>query len=308
MGILTDSFEDTVKRLYPGMELDRWVPCPTITDTGKTCAGAVKLENLERLLESYRAGKRKSSDWECPECGTEHALETLLVGLSRAPGHLELATKEIINAVRCDGDATREHIHVRMNQARLWMQDLFVSEWNLDQRNADVNCPTVFAFYPQGGKSLLYESEYVLQLYCMSPDGWHGVGRDGLVTFRPQKEWWNQTLGFIQKAAKWIRPVASLVPAIGEAAGEVLGEWAAGAKNHLELTAKLAEEWDKVEVPEAWKLVGENDHPGRARDWSTQDLLINLKLALSGLSFPVKPFGGLNPNAAIEWLNAVAAG
>ncbi|MDB5329542.1 MAG: Leucine Rich Repeat (LRR)-containing protein [Phycisphaerales bacterium] len=290
LSILTDSFEDTVTRLYPGMTLVRVVPCPT-----PNCEGSVALADLESLLENHRSGHRKSSCWECPTCQSEHEIETLLVGLTRAPGHLELAER-IVRAVHHDGNKTREHVTREMAEARVWMQNLFVSEWNEAQLIADLTCPSVIAFYPTSGRGLLYERTFCLQLYCMCPDGWHGVGGDGLVKFRPPKEWWASTIKGIQRVARWVKPVATLLPLLGAVAGETVkeaGEWAADAKNELDLTAKFCEQWEKVALPEEWGMSDKIDDVGRARDWSNEMCIQNIKKALAGLDFPVKPYGGL---------------
>lgn len=290
MSILTDSFEDTVTRLYPGMSFLRIVPCPT-----PNCTGSVALADLESMLEKYRAGRRKSTCWECATCQIEQEIETLLVGLTRAPGHLELAER-IVRAVRQDGKKTREHFTREIAEARVWMQNLFVSEWNEAQLVADLSCPNVFAFFPTSGRGLLYERTFCLQLYCMCPDGWHGMGGDGIVEFRPAKEWWASTIKGIQKVARWTRPVATLLPLLGAVASETArqaGEWAAEAKNELDLTAKFCEQWDKIELPEGWGMSDKNNDPGRARDWSNEMCIQSIKEALAGLNFPVKPYGGL---------------
>jgi GTPase SAR1 family protein len=304
MGILTDSFEDTVTKLYPGLVLERWVPCPTMIAADSPCPGQVKLENLERLLEKHLVGERKSSDWECPDCGVEHSLEGLLVGLSRAPGQDALNTRAVLEAIETARADVCNHMDRRLLETRLYLQDLFISEWNAAQEAVDLSCPSVFAFYQKDGKTLRYEEEYVLQLCCMNPDGWHGLGDAGLVTFRPAREWWAKTVPYLQSIAKWLKPitligavaagpVTGIAGAVAGAGFHVTAEQLESTKKDLDRTSKLCESLEKMEVPKAWKLAGADDHFGRPHDWSHETTLRELKEALSMLDYPVKPYGGL---------------
>jgi len=296
MGILIDSFEDTVTKLYPGLVLERWVPCPTMNGAEVPCAGQVKLENLERLLESFRAGNRSTSLWECTECLKEHSLEELLVGLSRAPAQDALNTRIVLEAIEVARGQVCEHMDRRLLEAKLYFQDLFVGEWNAAQEAIDFSCPSVFAFYPQDGRSLRYEAEYVLQLYCMCPEGWHGVGEDGLVIFRPAREWWAKTVVYLQSIAKWLKPIVSVGGAAIGPIGAMIGGGAAiglqmtaellkNAKEAFELTSKVCDSVDKWELPEAWQQADVDSHFGRAHDWSHSMTLRDLREALGELKF-----------------------
>ena len=247
-------------------------------------------------------------DERCPRCRTVHPIDALLLGLSPAPAKDAAKLEEILEAVHGEGAATREHISEEMKEARQFIQRAFVDEWNKAQEVEEQSCPTVFALFPVDGPTITRTSTMRLQLYCMHPSCWHGIGEDGACQFQPLKQGWTNAARWTHRAVKWLRPAAMLLPGGVELAGEyseALKHTAEAARNELKLTADLFKELEKLPASddeEGATLA----HSVLAREYRGVTALRELKTFLDDLDFPVKPYGGLRrvrtPEGHLLWL------
>ncbi len=242
MTLLTEAFVDTVRRRYEGLEMERLVPCPG-PPGGEACGHYFKQANLEKWLTAEKPRYQIT----CEECGTEHEVARLLFGLSIAPQAEAVTLEAIRDIVHDDGARTRAHIDTSLAEGLAYLHLQFVKEWNTQQLLDEQSCPTVFSLYPVDGATLFRAPTLRLQLYCMQPGCWHGIGDDGACQFDQPKEWLRGVLGFLRSYGPILKSVAGIAaPAAGVAMGlletpkEAAELWTQG----LETTAKVLEEME----------------------------------------------------------------
>lgn len=308
--LLTDGFEDTVLKRYPGLSFDRIAPCPGFRKDGTPCDYEFNLTDLEALRWPEEINIEPEHEIRCTRCRTKHDIDRLLLGLSRAPSRDAQQLEEILRAVHVEGEKTRLHVSSEMEDARRFIQLAFVQEWNTAQEIAEQSCPTVFALYPVEGKTFTRKSKLRLQFYCMNPDCWHSIGEPGMCECQPRRDGLVTAARWLRTSLRWLRPVAVLLPSGSQLAGEYtkeLHEFATDAANELKFTADLMKELKDVpdlEGDESSKL----EKASRPSDQGDKMELNELKAFLDSLEIPVKPYGGLRrvrtPEGHILWLCA----
>jgi len=308
--LLTDGFEDTVLKRYPGLSFDRIAPCPGYRKDGTPCDYEFNLTDLEALRWPDEVKVAPEHEIRCTRCRTKHDIDRLLLGLSRAPSRDAQQLEEILKAVHLEGKQTRFHISREIQDARQFIQLAFVQEWNKTQEIAEQSCPTVFALYPIEGKTLTRKGKLRLQFYCMNPQCWHSIGETGMCEFQPRRDGFVTATRWLRTGLRWLRPVATLLPSGSQLAGEYskdLQEFAIAAGNELKFTADLVKELQNVsdlDGDDSAKL----EKSSRPRDQSDKVELHELRAFLDELDFPVKPYGGLRrvrtPEGHILWLCA----
>ncbi|HVM62836.1 MAG TPA: COR domain-containing protein [Verrucomicrobiae bacterium] len=312
--LLTDGFEDTVLKRYPGLEFDRIAPCSGRRKDGKPCDYEFNVKDLEALRWPEERGVDPEYGIRCPRCRTEHDIDELLLGLSRAPSRDAEKLQEILAAVHAEGEMTRTDFSKEMEETRRFIQLAFVQEWNQSQELEEQSCPTVFALYPVGGKAITRKSKLRLQLYCMDPFCWHSIGDDGVCEFQPWRDGLVTAVRWIRSGLRWLRPAAALLPSGSQLAGEYaknLHEFAARATNELKFTADLFKELRDVPTldPDSSATFEKDMLPTNR---SERVEIHELKEFLDQLRFPVKPYGGLRrvrtPEGHVLWLCAKHAG
>lgn len=308
--LLTDGFEDTVLKRYPGLSFDRIAPCPGFRKDGTPCDYEFNLKDLEALRWPEETDVDPEHEIRCTRCRTKHDIDKLLLGLSRAPSRDAQQLEDILKAVHVEGEMTRLQFSIEMEDARRFIQLAFVQEWNKAQETAEQSCPTVFALYPVEGKTLTHKSKLRLQFYCMNPHCWHSIGQPGMCEFQPRRDGLVTAARWLRTGLRWLRPVAALLPSGSQLAGEYtkeLHEFATTASNELKFTADLLKELKdipEVNGDESTKL----EKASRPSDQRDKMELYELKAFLDELEFPVKPYGGLRrvrtPEGHILWLCA----
>ncbi len=173
--LLTDGFEDTVFRRYPGLEVERVVPCPGKKRDKSACDFEFNLRDLEDLRWPSDSAIEAEHHVRCTRCRTSLDIDMLLLGLSRGPSRDENMLNELLNTVKSEGEKTRALLSEEISEARRYVQLAFIQEWNEAQQLEEQSCPTVFALYPIDGKTLFRTSRVRLQLYCMNPSCWHSI-------------------------------------------------------------------------------------------------------------------------------------
>jgi internalin A len=307
--LLTDGFEDTILRRYPGLAFERMVPCPGRKKDKTACDFEFNLKDLE-AWRWPTDGVSPEHEIQCTRCRSKHDIDTLLLGLSRAPngdaGHLNA----ILNAIQEDGNKTRESISAEKEDMRRYLQLEFIREWNSQQTIEEQSCPTVFAFYPVSGATLTSQQKFRLQLYCANPNCWHSIGDDGMVEFQPSREGLIKASRWLRTCVKWLRPAAVLLPSGSQLAGEYSGELLAfseNASNELKFTAEIFKEMKDVPSLDE-DMTGALDVDIRPFNQLDRMDLYELKTFLGKLDFPIQPFGGLRrvrtPEGHILWLCA----
>jgi len=308
--LLTDGFEDTILKRYPGLEFERIAPCPGHRKDGSRCGYEFSIGDLEALRWPQEQGIKPEARIRCTRCRTGLEIEELLLGLSRTAGRDAHQLEDILNAVHSEGQMTREHMTKEMEEARQFIQLSYVQEWNKAQELEEQSCPTVFAMYPLSGKTLTHGSKLRLQLYCMNPHCWHSIGSEGRCEFQPMRDGLVTAVRWMRNGLKWLRPVATLLPSGSALAGEYseeLHDFAEHAANELKFTADVFKEAAGLPAPAGG---GEEnfEFDSRAKRHNEGGNLRELKAFLDRLKFPTMPYGGLQrvrtPEGHILWLCA----
>jgi len=308
--ILTDGFEDTILKRYPGLEFDRIAPCTGRKKDKTPCDYEFNIKDLEALRWPDERGVESHNHIHCLRCRTQHEIDKLLLGLSRASGRDEGKLNEILFAVHAEGSATRTLISVEMEEARSFIQLSFVQEWNRAQELEEQSCPTVFALYPLNDKTLTKKSTLFLQLYCMNPRCWHSIGSDGGCEIQAFRDGVVALAKWSHRALRWLKPVAALLPSGSQLAGEysdAMNQFSKSAENELKLTAAMFAQISpkgETKFTDVWF----EDLDFSPRNRASEIELYELKSLLDGLDFPVRPYGGLKrvrtPEGHILWLCA----
>lgn len=303
--LLVDGFLDTVRKRYPGLTVERWVPCPGRRRDSSICDNEVAVDDLENLRFPKDKSESPIELWQCPRCRKSHAIDKLLLGLSSTRPVDTVTLQDIMGAVVESQATIKGEIGRLLLEQQKWIQLELVREWNAAQQAEESSCPTAFSLRSIKESGLMYEDEMYIQLYCMDPECWHSIGADGGCSFRPHKAGLRKAVKALRTCARWIRPLANLLPAAGTVAGETLtnvAEWAKDAKNEMDLTAKVVAELEKL--PDIAGDYG-NIKEGDATEARNIDLR-SLKRFLDNLPFKVKPYGGLRrirtPEGHILWL------
>ena len=311
--LLTDGFEDTVRKRYPGLEIERIAPCSGKRKDGTPCDLEFSVNDLEDLRWPRESDHDPEFEIRCTRCRTRHQIDTLLLGISRAPSRDAAKLEEILDAVHDEGGKTRQHLTVEMEEARRFFQLAFVDEWNKAQELEEQSCPTVFALYPVERQTFTRKSKLRLQLYCMNPACWHSIGSDGACEFQSRRDGLVAAARWVRTGLRWLRPAAALLPSGSQLAGEYtkeLHEFAEHAANELKFTADFFKELKDIPTldPDESTKLEKNSRPFNQAEKME---LHELKTFLDELEFPVKPFGGLKrvrtPEGHILWLCAAHA-
>jgi len=316
--LLTDGFEDTIRKRYPGLEFDRMVPCPGQRKDRTRCDYEWTMSDLEGLRWPQNTDDDREIDVRCPRCRTKFQIDSLLLGLSHAPARDAAKLEEILCTVQAEGEKTREHISVesdkahriQMGEIRRFVQLAFVKEWNSAQELEEQSCPTIFALYPVGGKTLTKNSKLHLQLYCMNPDCLHSIGPDGMCEFQPHRAGFITATRWVRMGLNWLRPLAALLPSGSHVAGEFakgMHEFAERADHELKFTADVFKELKEIPEVEVDGTI-DLEKGSLPNEHSEKVELRQLKAFLDHVEFPVKPYGGLKrvrtPEGHILWLCA----
>lgn len=303
MGLLVDAFLSTVTGRYPGLEMERLVPCPGPSGNGP-CGHYFKQVNLEERLK----GEKARPYINCEQCNTDHQVIELLLGLSAVDAVQAALLEKMLGEVRAEGEKTREQMEAGFASLREAVQLGFIREWNAQQLLAEQSCPSVFSLYALNDGAAMTSAKLRLQLYCMAPGCWHSVGADGRAECAPLREWAGGVVSFLHSLGTVAKPMATvgaaLLPGVGMAVHLTASELES-TKKEFEKTGKLLaelKEMPKAELEVEAKLLGDSRAP---RAHSAEEMR-TLKKFLDGLKFPKRPYGGLvrrrTPEDHVLWL------
>ncbi len=180
--LLRDGLETTM-RLYPGLRMQRMIPCPDRMKwhCQETCEFDFDL--LERRKE--RAPDKKAV--ECRAGYPDIPLTSLLYAI--APSVLEDKIDEM---------------GVRF---RVWIGELayeqrtFLKEFIRVQESPDQECPNVFILRPsneQNWAGRLFGTTVILQLYCQQPGEWHPTLEGGRYEIKEPAQWYMQMGSYVR--------------------------------------------------------------------------------------------------------------
>lgn len=220
---LCDGLDNTLAR-YPGLEVDRLIPCPN--ETG--CHGFFVLDSAEKAVNE---GIEKL---QCRICLRYAHVENLLYGRTSASirsqifqgetpdlqkliyGQNELVAKmgHINEQIKSDSDKNQSVLSTQLQEMAALLQRQFHRLFLATQINADDRVPTVFTLRPTEGKwhpTRLTGQEVKLQLFCEYPGHWHPTQDGGCYTFKIQSNWLKTMSPYIKHLSSVMKIV---IPAI----------------------------------------------------------------------------------------------
>ena len=306
--LLRDGFEHTVRRIYPGMDMEPWVPCPHCESTQRQRPGEARIGALEERIRPKEQGREPKHRWECPECGKEHEIDVLLKAIHPEPAReIKLIEAVIVRTVAASEQRVTEVVKdegaaIRLAMAAMFQafwNDLtlqFIREWNKAQEAEEQSCPNFFAMYPVDGATLTKSKKLQIVLYCMEPGCCHAHMPDGIAHFQPTKE-------SIKTVAKYVYPVAKIAHAICTPLKSTAALLAGGTDSSVKHafdsyklmlgTEGLAKELEDQTGPQAVEAPDEVTSDVSPSERGKPGRLGELATFLKGLTFKGGEFGGL---------------
>ena len=221
--VLSDSIQTLIKRRWPGLGYQLYIPCPSPTAGGTRCARLLPMEDLR--------GHREEGDtrYLCSQCRTRHDVVALLTGFPVSAQPLqEQLTRMEDRLIRIDGQAA--------DTAMLIRRVLRVVSAEI------TDCPALFTLGKDhhGGNRVrqLYRHHYRLTLWCAHPGYWH-PWEDAAYDIDPPKEWLVKISPY---ALLIIRTLQLVVPLTGSiAVASLPAEQMERAAAHLDMMKTIVD-------------------------------------------------------------------
>ncbi|MEU6729392.1 COR domain-containing protein [Nonomuraea wenchangensis] len=290
--LLDEAFTGIVAERYPGLRLERFIPC--------TCEPACE---REFVYEDAQRALNYGAFLQCPRTFAQVDPRTLLFGLQ--PLHLESALRglaEHTGRLRHDLAQGQDRLQqelgqlARTNTALERGQILLLEHVRdlLRHRGEQItHCPSIFTLTKTGMLS------YELCLYCEHPERPHPLDDDaGVYELKSLPRWLRRYAPFLRGLLTAVRMAAPLAgPVLAGVAGVTLSE---EEKSRLELTCKLLDTLtipDGEDMPELDAAGGGSggQQPGRRPGLDAAEL----RQALIELD-PDKEWGGLRERQVQE--------
>jgi internalin A len=158
--ILDDGLNRTLER-FPGLEIERQVPCPCSTDDTNPCPERFDYVNLQGRLE--RTPPRH--EIECHRSGEQVSIPHLIHGI--VPTDRDVAGAKLERLTK-----TLERLDNRIDEHGAYNQRMFLKLLHQIQVQQESRCPSVLAIVPAGRRKLT-RSAFEVRLYCEEPGAWH---------------------------------------------------------------------------------------------------------------------------------------
>ncbi|MEU0035519.1 leucine-rich repeat domain-containing protein [Streptomyces sp. NPDC006333] len=191
--VLKDGFEQTLQR-YPGLDINRLVPCPHRDASGNSCRH--EFSHTQLVARLVRKPPRETI--ECPEHLEDLDVRMLLQGIEPPNAHRsEILTAEAISKLdqlQSDIQQHHEHIQGRLDRASIQLtqelgrtraevsavlaeqQRSFLATLRREQSRNEVLCPSlvwVRRTHRRRAAGLLPGEMLELHLCCEAPGEWH---------------------------------------------------------------------------------------------------------------------------------------
>ncbi|MGQ4389689.1 COR domain-containing protein [Streptomyces sp. SAS_270] len=275
LAILKDGFEQTLRR-YPGLEINRTVPCPGTLPDGAECTHEFPHDQLKARL----ARTPPREEVECPVEISDHNVRQLMQGIE-PPGALrseELLTEtrdavrrmtNVVERQRQDGavqhdDMLRalEQMEARQASIAAEQQRAALAAWRGHQTSQQVTCPSVVSVSRvtrRRALGMVRGSCFQLRLYCEAPGQWHPAPGHEPYEVRATSQLEATLLPYARGLFKILRYA---VPVVGGVIGvasddldKVLKDDIKLMKALLDTTSELAEPDDPADIASMNTLV-----------------------------------------------------
>ncbi|WP_198037240.1 leucine-rich repeat domain-containing protein [Streptacidiphilus jeojiense] len=296
--VLKDGLEETLDR-YPGLGIERLVPCPVIGDDGEACPHEFRHEQLVARLSL----EPPRETIECPVDFAELNVRQLLQGIepparSRSEELAEAVTGVVVGlrqqVEHHNEDVLDELRAMRIKQDAIAaeQQRTFLAAQRLNQSLNQVLCPSVMAVeHVRKRAGGLMGSVVRVHLYCEAPGAWHRA--PGAEPYELKL-----TSGAIATVLPYVQTMLSLLKYVVPVAGASIGIASEDLAKHLKgdietmeaLVAGLPDELHTHDLSGVQTMVRATEDP---QFRAMQGLLLALdpKQAWSGLSKVATPEG-----------------
>jgi len=303
--LLRDGIEVTLAR-FPGLRPRRFVPCPG--HDGESCSHNFELVDLERA----RDRDPPVLEVQCPKSFENMSIAAMLYGIhwsthSDVISRLDELHRDQLRHISVSDDIFRSQKH-NFEALMELVQRQFVVLFNAAQGLEESHCPRVFSLRPKKRRKWpdiienIFNTEWVMELYCEAPGCWHPVGKEGRYNIYDPAKWVGSMAPYLSRLVKVLRFAAPL-----------LGPWVAYSDSYYkklfesdialmkELVAKLPQITELKEVREADAI------PLGARDPSASSgASLRSTRRLLGSLDPDQRWGGLQkvltPEGHYLWL------
>ena len=189
--LLKDGLEVTLAR-FPGLVVNRFMPCPT-----HGCTHLFDYGDLQRRL-------LKKPLIECPKCWEEIPVPQLLFGIEWQTQDAVLERLDVLEAAFEGGQKKlqdkilygQQQILIEQQELKQLTQREFLAAFKREQRLIESHCPNVFLFYstqPEWYKKPFTKQKMDLHLCCQAPNEWHytyqGYERTGCYEVEFPADW-----------------------------------------------------------------------------------------------------------------------
>jgi internalin A len=293
--ILDDGFNQTLLR-YPGLEIDRLVPCPC----GDGCTEQFDYGDLQRRLGMTPP----RHDIECRKSGEMLNVPRLLYGLAPSERDSTRAGIERLTAMLNELTSNMAHQSKKIDgltasfasQAE-YLQRTFLKLTRLVQDSQEARCPSVFAIVPV--KSSFTSARYEIRLYCEEPGSVHPLpANNGCYPVTEPAEWLRKVRPHLRQLLTVLKHAAPLAgPVLGMAVGQVSEQLSAELDAMAEIVDQIPEPPRDLDLPES----GDRSDPGPAERASNEADFRVLEGLLLKLD-PDRRWGGLSRTVTPEGL------
>jgi internalin A len=211
--ILDDGFNQTLLR-YPGLEIDRLVPCP--------CAeGCTELFDYKDLQSRLHMDPPRH-EIECRKSARMLNVLRLLYGLAPSERdstragieRLTAMLDELMSSIAAQSEKI-DGLTASVTSQAEYLQRTFLKLTRLIQDSQEARCPSVFAVVPV--KTSVTSARYEIRLYCEEPGAVHPLsGDDGCYPVTESAEW-------LRKVRPHLRQLLTVLKHASPLAGPVLG-------------------------------------------------------------------------------------
>ena len=292
--ILDDGFNQTLLR-YPGLEINRLVPCPC----GQGCTEQFDYGDLQRRLTM----NPPRHDIECRKSGEMLNVPRLLLGLApserdSARAGIERLTAMLSELLSSIADQTEkiDGLTASVASQTEYLQRTFLKLTRLIQESQEARCPSVFAVVPV--KTSRTSAHYEFRLYCEEPGALHPLaGDDGRYPVTEPVEWLRKVRPHLRQLLTVLKHAAPLAgPVLGMAVGHVSDRLSAELDAMQEVVDQIPEFSRDLDLPgsDGPPDLGPTEHASNEADFRVlEGLLVKLdpERRWGGLSRTVTPEG-----------------
>lgn len=229
--VLRESTENLLRRRWPGLVYDLFVPCPFIDGNGIRCQGVFPLRGLVRRRELDR------STCSCLLCAEDFGLAELLTGFATPDSSFTPILDVMLHQLISVANEVQRIAAVSADSAAMIRQILLAVSSEI------TDCPRLFTITRDDRtlrRKVRVDREYFrITLWCEHADHWHPWS-PASYTFGHTKEWFARISPYSVLVLKALRLVAPVVGPLTELA--LSTEQVNAARKELDLAAALGQD------------------------------------------------------------------